>query len=194
MTSPEWMHHPFARSIAVSHQLHAAVTSVTNRFFGINEKHAFDVPCSKFSQYSVAVQVRSGDIFSDPIKWETFNKTYRAYGQPRLSFYTECISRFRASQQPRSRVLVVCEDFENPVAGALRERSASNETWLDVVTLPLRTTMAALGCVPSVCTAFGTMHQAYINEVHTRAAVKPNTGDRPVEWMNTPEQRAFLLT
>lgn len=192
MTSPEWMH--FAENITVSHQLRAAVTSVMNRFFGINETHAFDVPCSNFYQYGVAVQVRSGDIFSDPSKWGDANKTYQAYGQPRLSFYTDCISRFRASQQPRSRVLVVCQDFENPVAGALRERSASNETWLDVVTLPLRTTMAALGCIPSVCTAFGTMHQAYINEVHTHAAVLPTKGDRPLGWMNTPEQRAFLLT
>ena len=132
----------------------AEATRAVHRVFGINSTHAFGRDCRAAPPY-LAAHVRSGDVFQG--NWDKDGgwmpgKVHPDYGQPVLSYYVQCVAAAR--RDGVQRMIVVCEDFRNPVCLALRTMAPLVDG-LSVRRLPLLETLQTLGCASRVCKAVG---------------------------------------
>lgn len=172
--------------------------SILYGFLGHNETHAGGLPCIKY-HFDVALQLRAGDIFTGAYdangSWVPARSVHPGYGQPPLSFYMQCLED---NLQPGQRAVAVCEDFNNPVAAALRTMSLHSKRWnLTVVKVPLNEALATLGCAPVVCRAMSTLVRAYANQFRHPKIVAPDRAQisriNVGPWKNTAKQRQAML-
>ena len=171
--------------------------SILTGFLGHNETHADGLPCINY-HFDVALQLRAGDIFRGAYNangsWVPAS-VHPGYGQPPLSSYMQCLED---NLQPGQRAVAVCQDFTNPVAATLRTISLHSNRWnLTVVKLPLKETLATLGCAPVVCRAVSTLARAYVNPLRHPKIVAPDRAQisrmNIGPWKNTAKQREAML-
>ena len=154
----------------------AEATRAVHRVFGINSTHAFGRDCRAAPPY-LAAHVRSGDVFQG--NWDKDGgwmpgKVHPDYGQPVLSYYVQCVAAAR--RDGVQRMIVVCEDFRNPVCLALRTMAPLVDG-LSVRRLPLLETLQTLGCASRVCKAVGSFSSISQNSYHNRIVTAPNKTD-----------------
>uniref|UniRef100_A0A7S3K4E9 Uncharacterized protein n=1 Tax=Aureoumbra lagunensis TaxID=44058 RepID=A0A7S3K4E9_9STRA len=162
------------------------------KIFGINQSHAFGVPCND-NNY-LAIHVRSGDVmrgaWTNDGQWIP-TSVRSGHGQPRLSYYTNCISQVAAQktmdsttageedfpQKNITRAIVLCEDFRNPVCLALRTFAHISILPLTILRTNLQNTLSILACAPRTCTAHGTLDGIWSNSIHNSFISKPQRYD-----------------
>ena len=125
----------------------------------------------------LAAHVRSGDIsygnWDEDGGWRA-GSVHAGYGQPSLSYYTNCIAAAR--RDGVKRMIVLCEDFRNTVCLALRTMAPLVDG-LSVRRLVLLETLQTLGCASRVCSAVGSFSHIALNSYHNRNFTVPQNTD-----------------
>ena len=145
-----------------------AIDKAIATYFSTNESHSFGKKCVNDSY--VAIHIRSGDTIKGYYNTTTGDyiptRAHKLYGPYPTSFYARVLHKFLAVE----RVVVCCEDMDNPSCEFFKKLSLSVKNIEVRVGQPLIEDLHLLNCAKDVAVSYGTFREAMLLDTRINSA------------------------